>query len=114
MFGIVYVANMFGAGLEVILKDEIFANPISGFVIYPGVFLIGSALLAWVWERNVRSTAVSAILSIGLFAVTIALDYFHVPVTWVMLCLTLIKELFPAKPPILTTTVGAPNIPSQN
>jgi len=68
MFGIVYVANMFGAGLGVILKDEMFANPITGFVIYPGLFLVGSALFAWVWERNVRSTAISAVLSIGLFA----------------------------------------------
>jgi hypothetical protein len=114
MFGIVYVANMFGAGLEVVLKDGLVANPIIGFVIYPGLFLIGSALFAWVWERNVKSTAVSAMLSVGLFAVTIALDYFHIPLMWVMLCLTLIKELFPAKLPIATTVAGTPNIPSPN
>jgi len=114
MFGIVYVANMFGAGLEVILKNDLFANAIIGFVIYPGLFLIGSALFAWVWERRVKSTAVSAILSVGLFAVIIALDYFHIPLTWVMLCLALLKELFPTKPPIATTTAYAPNIPRQN
>ena len=114
MFGIVYVANMFGAGLEVILKNDLFANAIIGFVIYPGLFLIGSALFAWLWERRVRSTALSAIFSVGLFAALIALDYFHIPLTWVMLCLALIKELFPARPPILTTTTGAPNIPSHN
>jgi hypothetical protein len=114
MFGVVYVANIFGAGLEVVLKDEMFANPITGFVIYPGLFLIGSALFAWVWDRNVRSTAVSATLSVGLFAVIIALDYFHIPLTWVMLCLALIKELFPARPPVLATTANIPNIPSQN
>jgi hypothetical protein len=114
MFGIVYVANMFGAGLEVILKDELFTNPITGLVIYPGLFLIGSALFAWVWERNVKSTAVSAILSVGLFAVTIALEYFHIPLMWVMLCLALIKELFPARPPILTTTASALNTPTQS
>ena len=111
MFGIVYVANMFGAGLEVILKNEMFANPISGFVIYPGLFLIGSALFAWVWERSVKSTAVCAMLSVGLFAAIVALDYFHIPLMWVMLCLALIKEFFPARPPILTIA-GAPNIPS--
>jgi hypothetical protein len=114
MFGIVYVANMFGAGLEVILKDEMFANPIIGFIIYPGLFLLGSALFSWVWERNVKTTAVSAILSVGLFAVTIALDYFYVSVTWVMLCLAVIQQLFPARRPVLTTTAGAPNIPSSN
>jgi hypothetical protein len=114
MFGMVYVANMFGAGLEVILKNEMFANPMTGFVIYPGLFLIGSAIFAWVWDRSVRSTVDSAILSVGLFAVTIALDYFHIPLTWVMLCLALIKELFPARPPVLATTANVPNIPSQN
>jgi hypothetical protein len=114
MFGIVYVANMFGAGLEVLLKNEMFANPITGFIIYPSLFLIGSAILTWVWDRSVRSTALSAILSVGLFAVIIALDYFHIPLTWVMLCLALVKELFPTKPPIATTTAGAPNIPSPN
>ena len=114
MFGIVYVANMFGAGLEVVLKEGLFANPITGFVIYPGLFLIGSAFFAWLWERNVKSTAVSAILSVGLFAVTIALDYFHIPLMWVMLCLAFIKELFPARPPILTTIASVPTIPSQN
>lgn len=114
MFGIVYVTNMFGAGLEVILKNEVFANPITGFVIYPGLFLICSAFFAWVWERNIRSTVISAILSAGLFAVIIALDYFHISVTWVMLCLVVIEELFPVRPPILTTTTGAPNIPSSN
>jgi hypothetical protein len=91
-----------------------FLVSVTGFVIYPALFLIGSALFAWVWERSVRSTVESAILSVGLFAVTIALDYFHIPLTWVMLCLAVIKELFPARPPILTTTAGAPNIASQN
>ena len=112
IFEIVYVANMFGAGLEVILKNDLFANPIIGFVIYPGLFLIGTALFAWVWERSVRSTAVCVMLSVGLFAVIVALDYFHIPLMWVMLCLAVIKELFPTKPPIATTTAGAPNIAS--
>jgi hypothetical protein len=114
MFGIVYAANMFGAGLEVILKNDLFANAIIGFVIYPGLFLIGSALFAWVWERSIKSTAVCAMFSVGLFAAIVALDYFHVPLMWVMLCLAVIEELFPARPPILTTTAGAPNIPSPN
>jgi hypothetical protein len=113
MFGIVYVASMFGAGLEVILKNDLFANPIIGFVIYPGLFLHGSALFAWVWERSIKSTAVCAMFSVGLFAAIVALDYFHVPLMWVMLCLAAIKELFPTKPPIATTTAGAPNIASQ-
>ena len=105
---------MFGAGVEVILKNDLFANAIIGFVIYPGLFLIGSALFAWLWKRKIRSTAVSAILSVGLFAVIIALNYFHIPLTWVMLCLAVIEELFPTKPTIATNTAGAPNIPSQN
>jgi hypothetical protein len=114
MFGIVYVANMFGAGLEVILKNDLFANPIIGFVIYPGLLLIGSALFAWLWDRSIRSTAVCVMFSVGLFAAIIALDYFHMLLMWVMLCLALVKELFPTKPPIATTTAGAPNIPSPN
>ena len=45
MFGIVYAANMFGAGLEVILKNDLFANPIIAFVIVAPRHLCGLSLM---------------------------------------------------------------------
>ena len=44
MVGIVVVANMFGAGLEVVLKNDLYSNPLVAFVVYPDLFLSGSIL----------------------------------------------------------------------
>jgi hypothetical protein len=114
MVGIVLVANMFGAGLEVVLKNDLYSNPLVAFVVYPGLFLAGSVLLAWVWERSMRLAAICAEISFGLFAILNTTAYFNIPMPWVVIGLSVIAGLFRAKPPIATTTASALNIPSQN
>jgi len=113
MLGIVLVANMFGAGLEVVLKSDLYPNPMTAFVVYPGLFLVRSVLLSSTWERSTRLTAICATMSCGLFAIVNTTAYFNIPMPWVLLCLSVIAGLFRAKPPMATTTAGAPDIPSQ-
>ena len=114
MVGIVLVANMFGAGLEVVLKNDLYPNPLIAFVVYPGLFLAGSVLLAWVWERSMRLAAICAAISCGLFAILNTTAYFNIPMPWVLLCLSVIAGLFRAKPPIAANGANATNIRSQD
>ena len=114
MVGIVLVANMFGAGLEVVLKSDLYPNPIIAFVVYPGLFLAGSVLLTWAWERSIRLVAICATISCGLFAILNTTAYFNIPMPWVILFLSVIAGLFRAKPPIAANGANATNIRSQN
>jgi len=113
MLGIVLVTNIFGAGLEVVLKSDLYPNPITAFVVYPGLFLAGSVLLSWMWEQSIRLVAICATISCGLFAILNTTAYFNIPMPWVLLCLSVIAGLFQAKPPMATTTASTPNITSQ-